>query len=339
MSEKSPPSLDTEPSNHARTDRSLPAAAGGVKAGLQHGLSARDFDLLTLKLFLAVADEGNMMRAAEREHITASAISRRIAALESRAGFKLLDRNDRGVTPTSAGMALIDGAKRAFDALENLAFELNAHRRGTSGFVRLHAHMSAMTSRLMRAIAAFRKISPGIEILIEERTSTEVIDALNSSGADLGLISGTVDATGLNVLPWIRDELLAVVPTEHALASNGRLSMKELLCYPFIAMQRGSALLALFERAAQRIGQPLLPCAYLVNFESVRLMVEANLGVAILPKASATGRGIVALPLVESWSIREINLCFRDRPRLSPAAQKLLDYLTSEVARIQPSGG
>jgi DNA-binding transcriptional LysR family regulator len=301
------------------------------------GLAVRDFDLLTLKLFLAVVDEGSMLRAAEREHITVSAVSRRIAALESRAGLRLLDRNDRGVTPTSAGLDLATGAKRVFELLDGLAFDLNAVKTGVSGIVRVHAHMSAMTPYLMHAIAAFRHACPDIEIILEERTSIEVIHAVNSSTADLGLISGTVDAAGLNVLPWMQDELVAIVPTHHTLGRQPSVRLAELLVYPFIATQRGTALLALFEQSARRIGRVLLPKAYLVNFESVRMMVEADLGVSILPKAWATvpGRDIASLPLEEAWSIREINLCFRDPARLTPATRKFLDHLARGSAGHQ----
>lgn len=278
-----------------------------------------------------------MLRAAEREHITVSAVSRRIAGLEARSGIRLLDRKDRGAVPTSAGLDLAAGAKRVFELLDSLALDLNGLKMGVLGVVRLHAHMSAMTPELMRAIATFRYAYPGVDVVLEERTSIEVIHAVNSGSADLGLVSGTVEASGLNVLPWMRDELVAIVPTGHELATQRSLELAQLLRYPFIAMQRGSALLALFEQSARRIGLVLIPKAYLVNFESVRMMVTAKLGVSIVPKtwATAPGRGIVSLHLAETWSIREINLCFRNPTSLTVSSRSLLDHLAREAPRSE----
>lgn len=337
MSDK-PTATQGETSPH--TDSNKKAAlqdSGDISASAS--IAARDFDLLTLKLFLAVVDEGNMMRAAEREHITVSAVSRRISALEARFGLKLLERNERGVTPTAAGMELAQGAKAALNSLGNLAINLNSHRIGASGLVRVHAHMSAMTPHLMQSLAAFRRQFPAVEILLVEETSVEVLTALNSDQADLGFISGTLDAAGLSVFHWMRDELVAILPTGHPLASRDRIQFKVLLDYPFVAMQRGSALVALFEQAARKLGRSLLPCAYLVNFESVRRMVEAGLGVGILPTTSAgePHPGIIVRPLAETWAVREINICCRDRSRLSATTLKLLDHLVQEADKASGS--
>lgn len=236
---------------------------------------------------------------------------RLLAALESRAGLRLLDRNDRGVTPASAWLDLAAGPKRVFELLDGLALDLNAVKTGVSRIVRVHAHICAMTPYLVQAIAAFRHACPDIEIILEERTSIEVIHAVNSSSADLGLISGTVDASGLNILPWMRDELVAIVPTGHPSAA-------QLLVYPFIAMQRGSVLLVLFEQSARRIGEVLLPKAW----------------------ATVPGRAIASLHIEEAWSIREINLCFRDPARLTLTTRKFLDQLARDAIRLQgPSRG
>ena len=112
-------------------------------------------DLTTLRMFLAVYRQGNMTKAAEREHIAPSAISKRIQDLELEIGTPLFYRHARGMTATPAGDALARHTAGLFDDVNRMAAELSVFSKGEEGQARLHAHQSAVVQHLPQELAAF----------------------------------------------------------------------------------------------------------------------------------------------------------------------------------------
>jgi len=117
----------------------------------------RDLDVKTLRLFVAVCESRTMARAAEQEHIEPSAISKRIAQLETDLGVELLVRERRGVQPTPAGLALLDHARTVLFTLDRIAADaaaFGASRGALRGHVRLVATASALAEALPDDVAA-----------------------------------------------------------------------------------------------------------------------------------------------------------------------------------------
>ncbi|RIA37953.1 DNA-binding transcriptional LysR family regulator [Hephaestia caeni] len=291
-------------------------------------------DLLTLRLLLAAREEGNLARAAERENIAVSAVSRRISDFESRYGVRLLDRHDRGVSVTPDGAAMLDRVAHAVELLEQIARDLQEIREGVRGNVRLRAHTTAILSGSLPArMADFLERYPRVEVELDEGTSFDIIHAVRVGVCDLGLISGTVASEGVELIPWMDDELVAVLPAGHPLAAKEALSLSDLVTEPFVGMQRDSSLLALYRTQAQTSGQTLHERVHATSFESVRSMVAAGVGVGILPAVAcvpaAQGR-IAFRRLDEPWAHRPLMLCVRDRQALSAAAKLLARHLMPE---------
>src|SRR5262249_45732884 len=134
---------------------------------------ARPLDPVSLQLFVAVCEEGSIARAAERESLVASALSKRVAALETEVGLPLLVRRRQGVEPTPAGQALLARAREVLASLDQLRIELGAFGEGVQGSVRVFASPSALTERLPEDIAAFLDRHPGIRVGLDERNSPE----------------------------------------------------------------------------------------------------------------------------------------------------------------------
>lgn len=296
----------------------------------------RGLDMTTLRLFLAAVEEGNLAKAAEREHIAISAISRRISELESRWGVPLLERHDRGVTPTAAGKRVVMQIREALDVFAKMLREVQEIRGGTRGFIRVHAHMTAMAGPLPAAIAAFLQSHRDVEIELDESTSLDVYHSVSVGAADVGLISGTLKPGDLHFIPWMRDELVALLPPTHVLQSRSRLAFADLVDYPFISMQRDSSILALYRAKAIEAGRALRECSHATSFESVRRMVSAGLGVAILPALAATStrsdEKVLVRPLSESWAHRPLVICVRNPDSLSAAARLLIEHLRRTAA-------
>jgi DNA-binding transcriptional LysR family regulator len=314
--------LVVKPGNH-RLDERMPSP-----------LSIKELDLVSLRLFAAAVEEGSLARTADREHVAISAVSRRISDLEARSGVTLLERYDRGVRPTPAGALLAEHVGKLQLTLERMILDMEAIRGGTSGQIRVHAHMSAASGLLPEKIVQFLVKNPHIHIFLEEFTSLEVLHSVRTGLADLGLVSGTVECSDLYLIPWIHDELVVVLKNGHPLLKKDGLAFSDLLNEPFIGMQQDSALLTLYRHQARALGHALNERAHATSFESVRKMVSVGMGIAILPAIAAYPHvellEIQVRQLRETWAHRPLMLCVRDPDRLSASTKKLICWLTEK---------
>lgn len=297
--------------------------------------SLSGLDLVTLRLLVAAVEEGTYARAAERENIAISAISRRISDLEARCGVALLERHDRGITPTAAGLAMLPRVRDALDNLQLMVRDIDEFRTGKRGHIRIEAHMSVASTVLPAIIAGFVKTNPDIEIELDEFTSLEIMHHVKIGAADVGLVSGTLKSEELHFIPWKEDDLVAVLPVGHPLEARSRIRLSDLLDYPFVGMQRDSALLTLYRHQAAALGREMIERAHATSFESVRKMVAVGLGVAILPAVSsypyAASEGLVVKSLEESWAHRPLMICVRDPNHLLAAARLFIEHVLAST--------
>ncbi|HEY0200098.1 MAG TPA: LysR family transcriptional regulator, partial [Burkholderiaceae bacterium] len=148
---------------------------------------ARRIDLTSLQLFVAVCELGSIGRAAEREFIAASAVSKRLAELEVAVDTPLLYRHSRGVTLTPAGESLLHHARTLLFGLEKMQGELSEYADGVRGHVRIHANISAIVEFLPEDLGAFARQHPQVKIDLEEHLSPDVLAAVHEGAADLGI--------------------------------------------------------------------------------------------------------------------------------------------------------
>src|SRR5215212_7135015 len=148
---------------------------------------ARRIDLTSLQLFVAVCELGSIGKAAEREFIAASAVSKRLSDLETTLDTALLYRHTRGVDLTPAGESLLHHARSVLSSLEKMQGELSEYADGIRGHVRIHASISAVVQFLPEDLGEFSKHHPQVKIDLEEHLSSEVIRAVQEGTADLGI--------------------------------------------------------------------------------------------------------------------------------------------------------
>jgi DNA-binding transcriptional LysR family regulator len=138
----------------------------------------------------------------------------------------------------------------------------------------------------------------------------------------------------LHVVPWHNDRLVVVLPQQHALLEREHLRLADLLNEPFVGMQYDSALQRLYRHQAEALGFPLHQRAHASSFESVRRMVEAGLGIAILPSVTVEpftqSMRIAMRPLEEEWALRPSILCIRDPDNLPAAVRLLVHHLAHD---------
>ena len=289
-------------------------------------------DLLTLKLLVAVVEEQSVAKAAEREHIAASAVSKRIADLEKSAHVQLFRRHRTGLSPTPAGHALLHHARVIMRDLAQMDSELGDYARGVRGSIRLCANMSAMLEYLPDDLSGFLALHPLIRVDLEEATSPLVVRAVADGVAEIGIYGGNIPAPGLTVLPYREDRLVVVVPAKHPLRKHASVRLGAVLPYDLVGMQKGSSIDALVVKAAADLGRPMKLRIRTSGFDAIARMVQAGLGVAVMPQIVADGYRptlkIATIALHEPWAARRLDLCVLDLPSLPAAARLLVEHLT-----------
>ena len=291
-----------------------------------------NLDLRTLQLFVAVVEEQTVAKAAKREHIAASAVSKRIADLEKEVKVDLFRRHRTGLQPTPAGHALLHHARMLMRNLAQLETELGDYEHGLRGSIRIFANISAMVQYLPDDLSRFLIRHPLVRVDLEEAISPSIVRAVADGVAEIGIYGGNIPAPGLTVLPYRQDRLVVVVPAGHPLRKRSSVRLDAVLPYDLVGVQKGSSIDALVVRAAADLGQAVKLRIRTSGFDAVSRMVHAGLGVAIMPELVAqsyrASLKLVSVPLDESWAIRHLDVCVLDMLSLPPVARQLVEHLT-----------
>ncbi len=291
----------------------------------------RDLDILTLQLFIAVCEEGTLTRAAEREAIAPSAVSKRLAELEGALGVTLFLRQAKGMVLTAAGETMLHHSRRMLQNVEDIGVELGAYRMGIRGYVRMLANLSAIVQFLPEDLEHFLSQHVEIKLDLEERPSRKVVDEIEEGLADLGICSNETDTRQLARTLYRRDALMLAVRADHPLAARPEVAFSDTLPFDHVGLHGDSAIFARTAEAARLAGTPLKLKIHVPGFDALCRMVQANMGVGILPNRAfdIVGRplGLTAVRLTDPWARRDLLLVHRGERTLSPGGRLLLSHL------------
>ena len=287
-------------------------------------------DLISLALFVRAVDTRSLSKAADQSHIALAAASRRIALLEHRYGVQLLYRSSQGVEPTPAGMSLVQHARKMMEQAEKLHADLSDYAKGIKGHIRIKANTSAITQHLPKDLAEFSAAYPDVRLELEESRSVEIVQALREGSADIGVVMDGVAREGLASFPYKRDRLVAVVPRGHEMRAR-QASFESLLKYDLVALDSPAAMMRLLARAAGAAGQPMRLRVQVKSFEAVCKLVQANMGIGVLPEIAALDfapvMGLRLIRLTDEWAERCMHVCVRDFDSLPANGRKLVEQL------------
>lgn len=293
----------------------------------------RHFDPVTLRLFVAVCEERSIARAAAREALVASAVSKRIAAVERAVGTPLLVRGRRGIEPTAAGETLLRQARELLGSLERLHDELSAFAGGVQGSVRVAASVSALAEQLPDDIARFAARYPAVRVSMDERVSREIVRALREGSVDLGVLWDVADLAGLAARPYRSDHLCVVVHAGHALAKRRRVRFEDTLAHEAVGVAPGGMMETMLRRQAALLGGTLTTRLQVSSLDASCRIVAAGLGHAILPREAiaplAAATGLVLVPLAEPWAKRRFVVASRPEGALSATVRLLVEDLAA----------
>jgi LysR family transcriptional regulator, transcription activator of glutamate synthase operon len=282
-----------------------------------------------LAQFVAVARAEHMTHAAEEIGVPQSTLSRSIARLEADLGVGLFVRTGRTVRLTREGRTLLRHAERALGELTAAAHEIRGDADELHGRIGLAFLTTLGVAAVPRLLRDFRATHPDVRFTLMQGPHALLLERLRSGDADLALTSPLPDEPGLVAEPLDEEELRLAVPADHPLAASREgVALAEAAREPFIGFQRGFGMRGTVDAWCREAGFVPRVAFEGGDAETLRGLVGAGLGVALLPMAvhPATPE-VVELPVTTPRTTRTIGLVrVRDR-RLTPPVQALETFL------------
>src|ERR1700761_8983649 len=242
----------TDPSrrhNVEVTELAFVHAEGRCREGFMH------FDLVDLQLFVAVADSRSITGGADRAHLALASASARIKGLEEAFAVALFRRGRRGVELTAAGESLLDHARLIMHNVDAMQGELARFASGLRADVQLLANTVGLAEHLPKALAAFLRDNPDINVDVEERESTDIAAAIASGAADLGFAAEHALPDTMERFVFGADRLTLVAPRRGPFAGRRQIDFVEVAGHDFVGLTQATALQGPISKHAGRLGR------------------------------------------------------------------------------------
>jgi DNA-binding transcriptional LysR family regulator len=285
--------------------------------------------LESLKMFCDVVETGSFSRAAQLNHVTQSAVSQQIRALENRYEQKLLSRSARQVTPTPAGERLFRGCKEILARFGEVEQEIREQSAEVAGTCTVSTIYSVGLHELQNIQKGLLKTHPKVNMRLIYRRNDQVYDDVILGAAEIGVVAYPQPRAGVDVIPFRDDKLTVICAPSHPLAAKAKVSVTALADTPFIAYDREAPTRKALDRLFREKGVELEPVMEIDNVETIKRAVEMGVGVAILPAATVqheVAQGtLVSKPFAEGNFTRPIGLLVRKGKYLDRASQAVLD--------------
>jgi DNA-binding transcriptional LysR family regulator len=291
-------------------------------------------ELRHIRYFLAVAEEKNISRAAERVGIGQPPLSLQIRDLEREVGTRLFHRIPQGVELTAAGMAFYQLVRGMPVQVERAVAAALRAARGELGSLRVGFTASASFNPVVpTAIRAFRRAYPDVDVRLEESNTTRLLAGLNEGELDAVFLRPSSAGTeGLQIRLLSEEPLVAVVPTRHAAARQDKLKLAALRDEPFIMFPRqaGPTLFDTVITACRKVGfEPRIDQSA-PQLTSIMQLVAAEMGVSLVPSSmrQVQVKGVTFKELYDTTAKARVALAWRRRD----TSQFLKNFIATAVA-------
>ena len=277
-----------------------------------------------LRAFLTIAELGSFSKAGERLHMAQPAVSQLIRDLEQRLAIKLFDRSTRRVELTEGGRDFQMTAMKILQDLDAAVQRASERAQGRRGRVTVAAPPLLAASILPQVIAEFTRANPEVQIVLVDASTDQIIDWVRTNRADWGLGTFPPALSGIDRSRLARDQLMAFVRSTDNWGKRRKLIVwPDLIERPLITLTRGSGIRLLVEVGFEAAQVPLVPVYEVNQITTALSLVEAGLGLAVLPayaRAATASRQILGRPISRPTIARDIDLIHASGHPHTPAA-------------------
>ncbi|MBE9183643.1 LysR family transcriptional regulator [Microcoleus sp. LEGE 07076] len=293
-------------------------------------------ELRHLRYFIAVAEELNFTRAADRLHMAQPPLSQQIQNLETELGFQLFRRTKRTVMLTAAGQVFFEESQKIMQQVDR-AIQLGKQTsRGELGQLTVGFVSSASHNVVPGILQAFGTQCPAVKLELHELTTNEQLQRLRFGQIDIGFVRPPVEEDGINSEIVFREPLIAALPETHPATDRAIVELRELSGEPFILFPRSLApgLYDAIVSLCQQAGFSPIAGQEAIQMQTIISLVAAEMGVAIVPASMQNfqRRGVVYKSLPESTCEVAIALIWRHHP--APVVQRFLE-VARQISRFE----
>ncbi|MCK4302713.1 MAG: LysR family transcriptional regulator [Candidatus Eisenbacteria sp.] len=290
--------------------------------------------LETLKVFCDVVETKSFSKAAVLNFISQSAVSQQMRSLEERYDHKLIERGKRNLSPTLAGQSLYEVAKDVLLHLETLEQRLRRLSKSVTGEVRVATIYSVGIHELQPYITEFIRRYPGARARLEYSRANRIYEAVVTNAADVGIVAYPARRSGLEILPFKKDELVLVCHTTHPLARSKRVEITKLQGQPFVGFERDIPTRRAIDRILRNHRIKVSMVMEFDNIETIKRAVEINAGISILPRMTIDHEvslgTLVAVRFSRQSYMRPLGILVKRGREIPTVMQRFLDLLLDE---------
>lgn len=288
-------------------------------------------NLHALRVFVEVAKNRSVTKAAEALSLTQPAVTAQIRNLEKEVGLQLLSARGRGIELTAEGELLYAKARRIFDWEKELESFLQEVRSGQAEKLRLFATNLPANRLLPKWLAAFKKRFPAVEVNLQTGNSKQAFDQLHRYQADISIVAGGWEEKGITREILFHDEMWFIVPSDHPLAGQ-KVPLDVLMNEPFLFREKGSSTRELLIALCRAHNVPIPKVGLQFNGMNEAIQsVLAGYGTMLVPEMIVKEyvlSGQAARVFVEGVQLkRPISICKREGEELALLAQSFVGMI------------
>ncbi len=285
------------------------------------------------KIFCDLVEGESFSKAAKLNGITQSAVSQQLRSMEKHFNVLIVDRSQKQFRLTREGAKLYESSKELLIMYDKLVSELQEMRKIISGTIHISTVYSIGLHELPPYVKAFLQEFPSVNIRVEYRRSNLVYEDVLHNAVDIGLVAYPAKMRQLEIIPFQEDELVVICSPQHALASQGSVTLKELSKQKFIGFDQDIPTRKATDQFFRDVKLDVDPVMEFDNIETVKRAVEIDAGVAIVPSTTVMNevqQGLLCSVDIKGQKlVRPLAIIHRKARVLTPAMKKLIQLLTT----------
>lgn len=285
----------------------------------------------SFKVFRDLVESQSFSKAAQLNHITQSAVSQQIRAMEERFHVPLIERSSKRFALTREGELLFKTSRDIITHYDALQHQLNEMRNIISGNIRIATVYSIGLHELPPYIKKFLKEFPNVNVHVEYRRSNQVVEEVQTGTSDLGLVAFPAQKKNLKVEAFKKDRLVVICAPQHAIAKKKEVTVEDLSGSKYIAFEPDIPTRRAVDRMFREASIEPKPVMEFDNIETVKRAVEIDAGISIVPKATieqeVKGGSLAAIEFKDKPFHRPLGILYKSGRVLSPAMKRFLKTL------------